>query len=94
MAEEDLFAQIAVSRADPGVPPETFGEYRKGESSSGVINMIDDIIREVSDEMAEVKRDEGATHKDYEETINDAATTRADDWKLIITKDGENISFP
>merc|ERR1719272_2467857 len=34
-AEEDFFAQIALSRADPGAPPETFGEYKKSESSSG-----------------------------------------------------------
>merc|ERR1719409_276677 len=33
VAEEEFFAQIAVSRADPGAPPETFGEYKKSESS-------------------------------------------------------------
>merc|ERR1719262_882249 len=39
-AEEDFFAQVTVRRADPGPPPETFsGEYKKSESSAGVINM-------------------------------------------------------
>merc|ERR1719281_1505126 len=89
VAEEDFFAQIAVSRADPGAPPETFGEYKKSESSSGVINMIDEMIKDMKDEMAEAKRDEEEAQKDYEETMNDAATKRADDSKLMVTKEGE-----
>merc|ERR1719324_2356319 len=89
VAEEEFFAQIAVSRADPGAPPETFGEYKKSESSSGVINMIDEMIEEMKDDMAEAKRDEEEAQKDYEETMNDAATKRADDSKLIVTKEGE-----
>merc|ERR1719310_2528684 len=89
VAEEEFFAQIAVSRADPGAPPETFGEYKKSESSSGVINMIDEMIEEMKDDMAEAKRDEEEAQKDYEETMNDAATKRADDSKLMVTKEGE-----
>merc|ERR1719207_510122 len=88
-AEEEFFAQAAVRRADPGPPPETFGEYKKSESSSGVINMIDEMIEEMKDEMAEAKRDEEEAQKDYEETMNDAATKRADDSKLMVTKEGE-----
>merc|ERR1712072_383681 len=39
--EEEFFAQ---RRAAPGPPPETFsGEYKKSESSSGIINMIDEM---------------------------------------------------
>merc|ERR1719387_982737 len=89
VAEEEFFTQIAVTRADPGAPPETFGEYKKSESSSGVINMIDEMIKEMKDEMAESKRDEEEAQKDYEETMNDAATKRADDSKLMVTKEGE-----
>merc|ERR1719316_1007305 len=88
-AEEEFFAQAAVRRADPGPPPETFGEYKKSESSSGVINMIDEMIEEMKDEMAEAKRDEEEAQKDYEETMNDAATKRSDDSKLMVTKEGE-----
>merc|ERR1719326_1554756 len=78
--EEEFFAQTAARRASPG-PPETFGEYKKSESSSGVINMIDEMIEEMKDEMAEAKRDEEEGQKDYEETMTDAATKRADDSK-------------
>merc|ERR1719482_176649 len=85
--EEEFFAQ---RRAAPGPPPETFsGEYKKSESSSGIINMIDEMGKEMEDEMAEAKRDEEEAQKDYEETMNDAATKRADDSKLMVTKEGE-----
>merc|ERR1719482_22691 len=88
-AEEEFFAQAAVRRADPGPAPETFGEYKKSESSSGVINMIDEMIEEMKDEMAEAKQDEEEAQKDYEETMNDAATKRSEDSKLMVTKEGE-----
>merc|ERR1719159_695463 len=39
--------------------------------------------------MAEAKRDEEEAQKDYEEEMNDAATKRSDDSKLIVTKEGE-----
>merc|ERR1719375_2918953 len=39
--------------------------------------------------MAEAKRDEEEAQKDYEEDMNDAATKRSDDSKLIVTKEGE-----
>merc|ERR1719515_524963 len=89
VAEEEFFVQIALNRADPGAPPETFGEYKKSGSSSGVINMIDTMIEEMKDEMAEAKRDDEEAQKDYEQTMKDAATKRADDSKLMVTKEGE-----
>merc|ERR1719236_110261 len=73
----------------PGPAPETFGEYKKSESSAGVIGMMDDMVRDVEKDMAEAKRDEEEGQKDYEEEMNDAATKRTDDSKLIVTKDGE-----
>merc|ERR1719439_196360 len=65
------------------------GEYKKSESSAGVINMISEMINDVEDDMAEGKRDEEESQKDYEEDMNDAATKRSDDSKLIVTKEGE-----
>jgi len=90
VAEEEFFAQAARHRADPGPPPETFsGEYKKSESSAGIINMIDEMIKDMEDEMAEAKRDEEESQKDYEENMNDAATKRSEDSKLMVTKEGE-----
>merc|ERR1719316_590068 len=88
--EEDFFAQLVIRRAAPGPPPEMpSGEYKKSESSDGVINMIDEMITDVKAEMAEAKRDEAEAQKDYEQDMKDAATKRADDSKLIVTKEGE-----
>jgi len=88
--EEDFFAQVTMRRAEqPGPPPEMPGEYKKSESSSGVLAMIDDMVRDVEKDMAEAKRDEEEAQKDYEEEMNDAATKRSDDSKLIVTKEGE-----
>merc|ERR1719378_1701835 len=88
--EDDFFAQVAVRRAAPGPAPEMpSGEYKKSESSSGVLAMIDNMVRDVEKDMAEAKRDEEEAQKDYEEEMNDAATKRSDDSKLIVTKEGE-----
>merc|ERR1719449_126660 len=88
--EEEFFAQLNIRRAAPGPPPEMpSGEYKKSESSDGVINMIDEMITDVKDEMAEAKRDEAEAQKDYEQDMKDAATKRTDDSKLVVTKEGE-----
>merc|ERR1719440_58681 len=88
--EEKFFAQVSVLRAtQPGPPPETFGEYKKSEASSGIIKMIEDMVRDVEKDLAEAKRDEEEAQKDYEEDMNDAATKRSDDSKAIVTKEGE-----
>merc|ERR1719263_1009556 len=88
--EDDFFAQVAVRRAAPGPAPEMpSGEYKKSESSSGVVAMMDDMINDVEDDMAESKRDEEEGQKDYEQEMTDAATKRSDDSKLIVTKEGE-----
>merc|ERR1719450_995256 len=88
-ATEEFFAQVSIRALQPGPPPETFGEYKKSESSAGVIKMIEDMVRDVENDLAEAKRDEEEAQKDYEETMSDAATKRADDSKLLVTKEGE-----
>merc|ERR1719443_2078535 len=88
--DEGFFAQVAVRRAAPGPAPEMpSGEYKKSESSSGVIAMMDEMVNDVEADMAEAKRDEEESQKDYEEEMNDAATKRSTDSKLIVTKEGE-----
>jgi len=88
--EEEFFAETAARRADPGPAPETFsGEYKGSGSSSGIINMIDEMGKDMADDMADAKHDEEEAQKDYEEAMNDAATKRSDDSKLMITKEGE-----
>merc|ERR1719456_58839 len=87
--EEDFFAQLAVRREAPGPAPETFGEYKKNEGSASIIGMMDAMIRDTEKDMAEAKRDEEGAQKDYEQEMNDAATKRSDDSKLVVTREGE-----
>merc|ERR1719440_2079791 len=88
--DDDFFAQVAARAAQPGPAPEMpSGEYKKSESSAGVLAMIDDMVRDVEKDMAEMKRDQEEAQKDYEQEMNDAATKRTDDSKLIVTKEGE-----
>merc|ERR1719198_1225046 len=51
--------------------------------------MIDEMVNDVEDDIAEAKRDEEESQKDYEEEMNDSAVKRSDDSKLIVTKEGE-----
>merc|ERR1719405_74575 len=88
--EEEFFAQVSARRAaQPGPPPETFGEYKKSEGSSSIIAMMDQMIKDTEMDMAEAKRNEEEAQKDYEQEMSDAATKRSDDSKLIVTKEGE-----
>merc|ERR1719217_1520829 len=88
-ADDEDFIEMAASRAAPGPPPEMpSGEDKKSESSSGVIAMITEMTHDVESDIAEAKRDEEEAQKDYEEDMNDAATKRSDDSKLIVTKEG------
>merc|ERR1719238_2678336 len=70
---EEFFAQVAIRRAgQPGPPPETFeGEYKKSDSGSGVVAMMDEMVRDVEKDMAEGKRDEEEAQKDMAEGKRD-----------------------
>merc|ERR1719443_1646600 len=88
--EDKFFAQVAVRLAAPGPAPEMpSGEYKKSGSGSGVIAMMDEMIKDVVADMAEAKGDEKESQKDYEEEMSDAAAKRSADSKLIVTKEGE-----
>jgi len=82
------FLQVSLrKRADPGAAPETFkGEYKKSDSSTGVIAMMAEMARDVETDMKEAEHDEATAQKDYEGAMQDAATKRADDSKLIVEK--------
>jgi hypothetical protein len=83
------FVQISMTakRADPGPAPETFkGEYKKSGESTGVIAMMDQMVKDVDMDIKEAKMDEASAQKDYEEAMKDAAAKRAKDSKSIVEK--------
>jgi chromosome segregation ATPase len=90
--KEVTFVQIAehTHRKDaPAPPPETYGAYeKKSESSTGVVSMINLLIRDLDKEMTEAETSEEDSQKDYEEAMKDAAEKRAQDSKSLTEKEG------
>eukprot|EP00443_Scrippsiella_acuminata_P069940 CAMPEP_0115414892 /NCGR_PEP_ID=MMETSP0271-20121206/22817_1 /TAXON_ID=71861 /ORGANISM="Scrippsiella trochoidea, Strain CCMP3099" /LENGTH=722 /DNA_ID=CAMNT_0002839211 /DNA_START=78 /DNA_END=2242 /DNA_ORIENTATION=- len=77
-------------REAPPPPPETFGPYaKKGEESSGVIAMIDLLVKDLDKEMQESEVMEKDAQADYEKMMEDAGDKRASDSKLITQKSTE-----
>jgi len=75
------------SFADPGPPPETFGDYKKkGEESNGVIGMMDMLIGDLDKEMNEATVEEKNAQEEYEEMMADAKAKRAEDSTAITEK--------
>jgi len=71
----------------PAPPPETFGKYeKKSQETNGVIAMIDLLVADLSKEMAESDVMEKDAQKEYEATMAEAATKRAENAKSITDK--------
>lgn len=85
-----VLAQVSAHEASkdaPPPPPETFDGYsKKSEESTGVIAMIDLLIKDLDKEMAEAQTMEKDAQADYEKTMSDAAQKRAADSKALSEK--------
>jgi len=86
------FMQVSAHRQQevqaPPPPPETFGAYaKKSESSSGVIAMIDLLVKDLDKEMTEATAEEKDAQADYEQMVADSAEKRAADSKSITEKE-------
>jgi hypothetical protein len=74
----------------PEPPPETWGAYSKSsQGSSGVIQMIDLLVKDLDKEMTEAEVEEKNAQKEYEELMADSASKRAADLKAISEKTRE-----
>merc|ERR1719324_1433719 len=77
------------SGAAPPPPPEANLAYKKkGEESSGVIQMIKTIIADVEKEIQVAELEEKDAQKDYEKFMADAKAKRAEDSKAQSDKEG------
>jgi len=75
--------------AAPPPPPEANLAYKKkGEESSGVIQMIKTIIADVEKEIQVAELEEKDAQKDYEKFMADAKAKRAEDSKAQSDKEG------
>jgi hypothetical protein len=74
-------------REAPAPPPATWSAYaKKGGESTGVIAMIDLLIKDLEKEMTEAKTEETDSQADYEQTMKDAAEKRTTDSKSLTEK--------
>merc|ERR1719172_439692 len=78
-----------LAQAKPPPPPEAPGAYKKksGEST-GVIAMIDLLIKDLDKEMTVAQTEEKDAQADYETMMKDSASKRADDSKTLADKEG------
>jgi len=79
----------AHSVAKPAPPPEAPGAYKKkGEESTGVIALIDLLVKDLDKEMTVAKAEEKDAQGDYEQMMTDSSEKRADDAKTLGDKEG------
>merc|ERR1711957_571231 len=84
------FAQVSVHKQHkeaPAPPPSTWGAYSsKSEENTGVIAMIDLLVKDLAKEMTEATTDEKNSQADYEEMMKDSAAKRTTDSKALTAK--------
>jgi len=75
------------SQVAPPPPPATWGGYaKKSGESTGVIAMVDLLVKDLTKEMTEGKTIEADAQSDYEEMMRDAAEKRVTDSQAIAEK--------
>merc|ERR1711920_352332 len=73
--------------AAPSPPPETWGSYqKKSGESTGVMAMIDLLVKDLDKEMTEAETTEKDAQADYEEMMADSAAKRTADSKSLQEK--------
>jgi chromosome segregation ATPase len=88
-----VFAQISArsrsaDQVAPPPPPETWDAYtKKGQESTGVIAMIDLLIKDLDLEMTEAETEEKEAQSEYEKLMADSAEKRAADSKTLADKE-------
>jgi hypothetical protein len=84
------FMQISAhGKADPGPAPEAPKAFKKNaEGGTGVIAMIDTLIKDLDTEITEAETEEKLAQEEYEELMADSAAKRASDSKSVTDKEG------
>jgi len=83
-----VFTQIKVHEQNaPPPPPATWDAYaKKTEGSSGVIAMIDLLIKDLDKEMTEAETEEKNSQADYETMMKESSAKRVADSKSLADK--------
>jgi len=81
--------QLSARRDAPAPPPETWDAYaKKSEESTGVIAMVDLLVKDLDKEMTEAETDEKEGQADYEAMMKESAEKRTTDSKALTEKGG------
>jgi len=89
------FVQISSHgvKADPGPAPAAPKAFKKNaEGGTGVIAMIDTLIKDLDTEITEAETEEKLAQEEYEELMADSAAKRASDSKSMTEKEGVKAS--
>jgi len=88
------FVQISShGKADPGPAPAAPKAFKKNaEGGTGVIAMIDTLIKDLDTEITEAETEEKLAQEEYEELMADSAAKRASDSKSMTEKEGVKAS--
>jgi len=85
-----MLVQIAAHsqrREAPSPPPETWGAYsKKSQETTGVIAMVDLLIKDLDKELTEADTEEKNAQATYETMMKEAAAKRATDSKSLAQK--------
>merc|ERR1719293_501998 len=91
IAGTGVFAQVSARsqlKDAPPPPPETFGAYsKKTEETTGVIAMMDMLIKDLDKEMTTAETVEKDSQADYEVMMKDSSAKRAADSTLVTEKE-------
>jgi len=80
---------VLAQKAAPPPPPATWDAYsKKSGETTGVIAMIDILVKDLDKEMTEATTEEKLAQEDYEEFMADSAAKRATDSKSLAEKEG------
>jgi len=86
-------AEVKAHQQDaPAPPPATAGAFKKSEESSGVLAMIDLLVKDLNKEMTEAQANEKDSQADYETAMQDSAAKRASDSKTLTDKNASKAS--
>jgi len=90
-ASMNSLTQVSLHGSDSAAPPPppaaNLAYKTKGEESSGVIRLIDNLVNDVETEMQQAELEEKDGQSDYEKFMSHAAGKRADDSKSMTDKE-------
>jgi len=85
-----VFTQVSDAQQEreaPAPPPETWDAYsKKSEESTGVIAMLDLLIKDLDTELTEAEAEEKNGQADYETMMKESAIKRTEDSKALAGK--------